>query len=216
MNLGKEINKIEEQLLEFLDEQKNICITSSFQTHSLPLLHICSKMVPEIEVLFIDTGFHFAETYDFRDTIVKDWNLNLVNVKSSVSKHQQKNSDGHFLYSSDTNYCCHINKVEPLETELVNYDVWIAGLRRDQTKYRNTLQEFQNKNGILKYHPILDWNSKMIYSYKREFNLPNHPLDNKGYLSIGCMPCTRSSIDNTERGARWYGTQKTECGIHLK
>lgn len=217
MELSAYIAKIEKSLKSLEAEGKKICITSSFQTHSLPLLHICKGAIPNIPVLFIDTGFHFPETYSFRDQIVKEWGLNLVNLKSKVSRQQQRDAQGRFLYTSNPEYCCHINKVEPLDEEITKYDIWIAGLRRDQTSFRKKLSEFQEQeNGVTKYHPILEWNSKMIYEYREIYNLPRHPLEEKGYLSIGCLPCTSSATEAGERGGRWLGSNKTECGLHTK
>ena len=216
MNLSENTEIIQNKILNYRKAGYQLCITSSFQTHSLPLLHIVTRAIPDLPVLFIDTGYHFPETYAFRNQIAADWGLNLINVRSKTAKNQQTGPEGHFLYTSDPEYCCHINKVEPLDEALIPYDIWIAGLRRDQTRFRSDLQEevFQD-NGIMKYHPILDWNSKMIYSYIKEFNLPSHPLEAKGFLSIGCMPCTNSVTEDMERSGRWYGRNKTECGIHL-
>ena len=216
MMLQQQVEKIQNKILNYKKAGYNLCITSSFQTHSLPLLHIVSSAIPEIPVLFIDTGFHFPETYQFRNELAQKWNLNLINVQSKTAKNQQVDADGQFLYSSDPEYCCHINKVEPLDEAIKGYDIWIAGLRKDQTSFRNSLaeEEFQ-ENGLMKYHPILDWNSKMIFEYSKLHNLPNHPLEAKGYLSIGCMPCTNSISEDMERSGRWFGSKKTECGIHL-
>ena len=216
MMLQQQVEKIQNKILNYKKAGYNLCITSSFQTHSLPLLHIVSSAIPEIPVLFIDTGFHFPETYQFRNELAQKWTLNLINVQSKTAKNQQVDADGQFLYSSDPEYCCHINKVEPLDEAIKGYDIWIAGLRKDQTSFRNSLaeEEFQ-ENGLMKYHPILDWNSKMIFEYSKLHNLPNHPLEAKGYLSIGCMPCTNSISEDMERSGRWFGSKKTECGIHL-
>lgn len=217
METQTKVEKIQNQILNYQKAEYELCITSSFQTHSLPLLHIVTQAIPDLPVLFIDTGFHFPETYAFRNQIAEDWQLNLINIQSKTAKNQQVDAEGQFLFSTDPEYCCHINKVEPLDEGLKGYDVWIAGLRRDQTSHRNTLQEevFLD-NGLMKYHPILEWNSKMIYQYAQEHQLPRHPLEAKGYLSIGCMPCTNSISEDMERSGRWYGSKKTECGIHLK
>lgn len=216
MDLQIFVDKIQNRILNYKKAGYEQCITSSFQTHSLPLLHIVSRAIPDLPVLFIDTGFHFPETYAFRNQIAHDWNLNLVNVQSKTAKNQQVGSGGEFLFMSDPEYCCHINKVEPLDEAIAPYDIWIAGLRRDQTSHRNSLQEEEfQENGMVKYHPILEWNSKMIYDYAKAHDLPKHPLEAKGYLSIGCMPCTNSISEDMERSGRWYGSKKTECGIHL-
>lgn len=216
MEINSAVEEIQNQLINYQNQDKKLCITSSFQSHSLPLLHIVTRTLPSINVLFIDTGFHFPETYAFRNQIVEDWGINLVNLRSKVSKNQQIAANGEFLFANNPEYCCHINKVEPLDDEIEKYNVWIAGLRRDQTEFRETLH--QNEiltNGVLKYHPILDWNSKMIYEYAQLHNLPKHPLETKGYLSVGCMPCTTNINTEIARNGRWYGSKKNECGIHL-
>ncbi|MDO5654793.1 MAG: phosphoadenylyl-sulfate reductase [Flavobacteriaceae bacterium] len=216
MDLKIQVETIQNKILNYQKAGYRLCISSSFQTHSLSLLHIVTQAIPDLPVLFIDTGYHFPETYAFRNQITQEWQLNLINVQSKTPKNQQVDTNGQFLYATDPEYCCVINKVEPLNEALLQYDVWIAGLRRDQTKFREDLQEevFQ-ENGILKYHPILNWNSKMIYEYAKQNNLPRHPLEDKGYFSIGCMPCTTSVSEDMERSGRWFGSKKTECGIHL-
>lgn len=214
--MKQELEKINKQLHHYRDSGKSVCITSSFQTHSLPLLHLITRVLPDIPVLFIDTGFHFPETYAFRNELTEKWGLNLINLTAETTKVQQMDGEGKFYYSSDPEYCCHLNKVVPLNKEVEKYDVWVAGLRRDQTAFRQGLDLEQiQPNGQIKYHPILEWNSKMIYEYRKEHNLPTHPLEAKGYLSIGCQPCTHSAIEDAERNGRWYGSKKSECGIHL-
>lgn len=214
--VSEAVKQIHDALFLYQSSGKSLCITSSFQTHSLPLLHIVTRALPDIPVLFIDTGFHFPETYAFRNELEKAWGLNVHNLTSETTKVQQMDNEGKFLYSSDPEYCCHLNKVVPLNKEVEKYDVWIAGLRRDQTSFRKGLEdEVLQPNGQLKYHPILEWNSKMIYEYRKMHELPTHPLEAKGYLSIGCQPCTHSAIEDAERNGRWYGSKKSECGIHL-
>lgn len=212
-HLDQTIQEIKDTLLAHRD--KKMCITSSFQTHSLPLLHLVTSIIPTIPVLFIDTGFHFPESYEFRNKICLDWDLNLVNVRSDISKHQQLDENNHFLYASNPEYCCHINKVVPLNRAMKHYNFWIAGLRRDQTKHRSNLESFvQVDENLTKYHPILEWNSRMIHEYREKHKLPSHPLEKQGYYSIGCLPCTKSASEE-DRDSRWYGSNKTECGIHL-
>lgn len=196
---------------------KSLCSTSSFQTQSLPLLHLLSRFEDKIPVLFIDTGFHFPETYQYVKQLKDRLQLDVVEVSSSSEKYFQRDSHGLFLYNTDPDRCCHINKTEPLHTGLNDYDVWIAGVRRDQTAHRSALnKEELIRPGLLKYHPMLEWNSKLVYEYIRTHNLPKHPLEEKGYFSVGCMPCTVNTALNAQRDGRWYGKNKKECGIHLK
>lgn len=131
MEINKAVEKIQNQLLNYHQNGNKLCITSSFQSHSLPLLHIATRALPSIDVLFIDTGFHFPETYAFRNQIAEDWGFRLVNVQSKTAKNQQIATSGEFLFANNPEYCCHINKVEPLNDAIEKYDIWIAGLRRD-------------------------------------------------------------------------------------
>lgn len=193
-----------------------LCTTSSFQTQSVPLLHIISKIDAKIPVLFIDTGFHFPETYTFVNELKDRFNLNVVRVSSNIEKYFQKDTNGMFLYNMNPDSCCNINKVIPLDIELNSYDVWIAGVRRDQTENRkNSIEEVLIKDRLIKFQPMLDWDAKLIYKYIQENNLPKHPLENKGYFSVGCMPCTKKMEEFSIREGRWTGLNKKECGIHL-
>lgn len=197
-------------------QEKTICTTSSFQTQSVPLLHILSKFEKKIPVLFIDTGFHFPETYQFMMELRDRFNLEIVKVYSSVEKSFQLDTNGAFLYNSSPDYCCQINKVEPLNRKLNDYDVWVAGVRKDQTTHRSLLDEEVAVNqGLIKFQPMLDWNSKMVYEYIRKNKLPKHPLEEKGYFSVGCMPCTVNTSNDAQRNGRWFGMNKKECGIHI-
>lgn len=203
---------------KFKIDQRSIYATSSFQTQSVPLLHLLSEFYNDVEILFIDTGFLFPETYEFKDLLVKTLNLNVRTIKPSVSKHQQIDGDtGLFQYSLNPDKCCQINKVEPLDEFWSKNDVWISGVRRDQSSIRNQMDVIEKKNtGIIKFHPMLEWNSKKIYDYIKKYNLPKHPLEKEGYVSIGCVPCTHKWSDDEQRGGRWLGSKKTECGLHLK
>lgn len=207
-NIGKYIENYKKEGLKLF-------ITSSFQTHSIPLLHIISKIDKTIPVMFINTGYLFPETLIFRDQIVKEFDLNLINVTSSISRIHQKDCNGNFLFTSDPDHCCFINKTQPMEPILAEHDIWINGIRADQNANRRNMKiEQSGAFNCKRFHPILDWNNKMVYDYIKDHNLLRHPLDDKGYLSIGCEPCTRKFDLNDERSARWFGMNKTECGLH--
>lgn len=206
------------QVEKYKEEGKRMFVTSSFQTHSLPMLHILSRVDNSIPVCFINTGFHFPETVTFRDEISEKFGLNLLDLHSPVPKSQQRDKSGNLYFTSDPDYCCHLNKVQPLDPILARFDVWINGIRADQNANRkNMLAEQKTPQGALRYHPMLSWTNKMIFEYIRYYNLPKHPLEAKGYLSIGCEPCTRipSTTDGTRDG-RWFGLNKTECGLHTE
>ena len=211
------IEEIQNQLNKYKTSGKKIFVTSSFQSHSIPLLHILSQAGVEIDVLFINTGFHFPETLSFRDEVVDLLKLKLVDVKPIVSKSQQRNADNQFYFVTDPDYCCFMNKTQPLEAYLKQYDVWITGVRADQSSVRKNFKTEQMASmNTIRFHPMLDWNTKRIYEYQQLYNLPENPLDKKGYQSIGCVPCTRKFDLSDERNARWYGLTKTECGLHTE
>ena len=209
------VTEIATHLEEYRAQGKKLFATSSFQTHSIPMLHVLSRIDASIPIMFINTGFLFPETVRFRDEVSERLGLNLVDVKSLVPRHLQRDGQGQLYFASDPDYCCFLNKTQPLEPVLAEYDVWINGIRADQNANRRNMQVEQKAPfGALRFHPMLDWSSKMIYDYIREHNLPKHPLDEQGYLSIGCEPCTRKFDMNDERSARWFGLNKTECGLH--
>jgi len=209
------VEEIKNQIRKYHSNNKRIFISSSFQTHSIPLLHIFSQVVKNIDVVFINTGFHFPETLNFRDEVVKLLGLNLIDAQSLVSKKQQRDADEQFYFVSDPDYCCFLNKFQPLEPYLMQYDIWVTGVRADQSSARKNMQiEQEAPFNTTRFHPILDWSPKQIYDYRKRYNLPEHPLDKEGYQSIGCAPCTRKLDLSDERSARWFGMNKTECGLH--
>ncbi|GAB3282135.1 phosphoadenylyl-sulfate reductase [Parahaliea aestuarii] len=212
-----------EELKGWITEAQNggsrLFSSCSFQTHSLPLLHMISRINSGICIAFIDTGYHFPETLSFRDRVAEEFGLrNLVNLRSSMPKSMQKDSHGHLIYTSDPDHCCAINKVDPLDSLLLNHDYWINGVRADQSKARAEMTLVQNApHGCKRLHPMLEWDNRKIWQYIKEFDLPRHPLDSAGYLSIGCEPCTRRiDPEQSEREARWFGMNKTECGLHTE
>ncbi|MFA0964622.1 phosphoadenylyl-sulfate reductase [Roseivirga sp. BDSF3-8] len=210
------ITEIKDYLDRYEEEGKQMFTTSSFQTHSLVLLHIISRVKPEIPVYFINTGYHFPETLRFRDLITEQFGLKLIDLHTSTPRNMQCGSDGRLLFTSDPDYCCFLNKTMPLEGVLQSYDVWINGVRRDQSAVRKAMKTEQPApHGTVRFHPMLDWNARQIFRYRKEYDLPEHTLDAQGYMSIGCEPCTRRiDPDMQEREARWYGLNKTECGLH--
>lgn len=192
--------------------------SSSFQSHSLVMLHIISRIDNSIPVYFIHTGYHFPETIKFRDQITESFKLNTLDLKSDVPKHMQVDSEGRLLFASDPDHCCYLNKTQPMDAVLRSFDVWINGVRADQSAVRAAMKvEQPAPYNTVRFHPMLDWNAKMIWQYQKEFNLPKHPLEEKGYVSIGCEPCTRKLDPGMqEREARWYGMKKVECGLHTE
>jgi phosphoadenosine phosphosulfate reductase len=216
----EEVKQIERDIQHYRDNGLRLFTSSSFQTHSTVLLHILSKVAPEIPVFFLNTGFHFPETIQYKNEITRSFGLNTIDLRAATPKLMQVDDHGRFLFTSDPDYCCYLNKIQPLEPMLDTYDVWINGVRADQNANRATFQkEAPTARRAMRYHPMLGWTGKMIYAYIREHHIPHHPLDEKGYTSIGCEPCTRRlspEIMADERQARWYGMSKTECGLHTE
>lgn len=219
-----DFEQLTEEIREDLEGYKarglKIFASSSLQTNSLPLLHIISRVAPETPVYFLNTGYHFPETLAFRQQVKELLGLNITDLFSAVPKYQQRDDAGRLLFTSDPDYCCYLNKIQPLEPILASHDVWISGVRGDQSKVRAQLKrEEKAPNGVLRYHPMLGWTSKMVYDYIREHKLPKHPLEGEGYVSIGCEPCTRKiDVDALldDRNGRWFGLNKTECGLHTQ
>lgn len=210
--------EIKEKVLQYRQQGRSMFTSSSFQSHSLVMLHIVSRIDSSIPVYFINTGYHFPETIRFRDHITQLFGLNTIDLKPEVPKHMQRNAEGRLLFTSDPDHCCYLNKTQPMDAVLREHDVWINGVRADQSSVRAAMKvEQPAPYDTIRFHPMLDWNAKMIWQYQKEYNLPTHPLEEKGYVSIGCEPCTRRLDPGMqEREARWYGLKKVECGLHTE
>jgi len=195
-----------------------IAMSSSFQTQSVPLLHMVSQINRNLLIYFIDTGYHFWETAIFREQLASDWHLNVLDLyrdtRWDIFVRQRTRS----LPVDDPNLCCYIHKVQPLQTAMKDMLAWISGIRRDQTATRAhaTILELQ-EDGLLKINPMLNWTKTDVKRYAEEHNLPSHPLLEKGYRSVGCAPCTVAiGLNDDERAGRWQGRGKTECGLHTE
>lgn len=167
-------------------------------------------------VIFIDTGFHFLETLAFRDELQARYDLNVVVVRPMIGKNQLFEKYGEGLYRRDPDLCCYINKVEPMQRALSEMQAWVSGVRHDQSAHRSGLRVLEpQQSGLLRIHPMLNWTREEIWDYIERHRLPHHPLFSEGYLSVGCLPCTRPvSADEDERAGRWADKEKTECGLH--
>ncbi len=194
-----------------------IVATSSFQTQSVPLLHMISRVCPEMPVIFLDTGFHFPETLAFRDELVERFGLKLVVVEPELSREDFLRAYGEDVYRRDPDLCCYVNKVEPMQRALDGMVAWVAGVRRDQTENRHSLQGLEPQiSGVIKVHPLLNWTHADVEAYRQRYHLPVHPLAAQGYASVGCEICTEPVIGTVgERAGRWVGMAKEECGLHL-
>ncbi|MGB2715613.1 MAG: phosphoadenylyl-sulfate reductase [Vicinamibacterales bacterium] len=189
------------------------CVTSSFQAECVVLVHLLRTVKPDIPVLFLDTVHHFAETYAYRDELVRRWTLNLVNLVADEPKPG--------LWQESTDACCARHKVGPLFGALERYDAWFTGLRREQSPSRASLSEvepFKLPGGrtLRKISPLARWTTREVWEYAKANDIPLLPLYQQGYTSIGCEPCTTLPLDpSNERSGRWAG-QKLECGIHIQ
>ncbi len=205
--------------LSSVDEDE-ACLTCSFQAEDVLLLHLALELRPGIPVLFLDTDYHFRETYAYRDRIAAEWKLNLINLQPKETVAQQESAFG-LLYNTDPNRCCGLRKVEPLFAAVARYKVWLTGLRREQARSRTALKEiddFTLSSGVTvrKLSPFADWTMRDVWQLAAHFNIPLLPLYDQGYTSIGCQPCTTLPTDpNDPRSGRWAG-KKVECGIHIQ
>jgi len=205
---------------EIAKHPRDLVLTNSFQAEDMVVLHIARQLVPDLPVVFLDTGYHFAEIYEYRDRLAREWKLNLINVLPEITVAEQESQFG-ILNQTDAGRCCGIRKVKPLFGALKSYALWFTGLRREQAKSRASLREVDNftlpsGKTIRKISPLTEWTAKDVWAYADRHEIPLIDLYDKGYTSIGCEPCTSLPTDpNDPRSGRWGG-QKQECGIHLQ
>jgi phosphoadenosine phosphosulfate reductase len=195
-----------------------LCLTCSWQKQSSVLVHMVSELGLDLPVIELDTGLFFAETYETRERLVERYGLTLIRPEL-MSVAEQHREEGPNLWERDPDRCCHIRKVEPLERALAPYDAWISGIRREQSLTRKDAPkvEWSERYGVWKIHPLVDWNAKRIDAYILVNEIPYNPLHDRGYPSVGCIPCTRPvSRDEDERAGRWADSDKIECGIHAR
>ena len=191
------------------------CITSSMG--DAVLAHLAAKVAPGIDVVFLDTGYHFVETIGTRDAVEATLPVNLLTITPVQSVAEQDAAYGKDLYKTDPDLCCNLRKVQPLATSLVGYDAWATGLRRAETHNRviAPVVGWDARKGKVKVSPLARWSDDDVQRYIAENHVLVNPLVYDGYPSIGCAPCTRRVAPGDDpRSGRWAGTNKTECGIH--
>jgi phosphoadenosine phosphosulfate reductase len=197
----------------------DIVVTNSFQAEDMVLLHMVRQTLPDVPVLFLDTGYHFAEVYEYRNRMAREWTLNLTSLLPERTVAEQESQFG-ILNQTDPSRCCGLRKVKPLFSALERYAVWFTGLRREQAKSRAALREVEDfplpsGRTIRKLSPLTEWSTRDVWNYATLHGIPLLKLYDQGYTSIGCEPCTSLPLDpNDPRSGRWGG-QKQECGIHL-
>ena len=220
-DLDQKIQEAESLIAAELAKSGLPCVTSSFQTECVVLVHMVTRKRPDIPVLFLETGYHFPETLAYRDQITRDWNLNLINLQSKQSVADQESQFG-ILNQTDPNKCCALRKVGPLFAGLAGYHIWFTALRREQSPTRANLQPvepFKLTTGEIleKVSPLAAWTNRDVWNYLGRHGIPVLSLYDQGYTSIGCQPCTNLPFDpNNPRSGRWQGKQKLECGIHIQ
>ena len=194
---------------------KRFAITSSMS--DAVLADVASKVVPGIDVVFLDTGYHFVETIGTRDAVAATSEVNLLSITPVQSVAEQDAEHGADLYKTDPDLCCALRKVKPLADALSRYDAWATGLRRAETHNRviAPVIGWDAKKGKVKVSPLARWSDEQVATYIAENGVLVNPLVYDGYPSIGCAPCPRRVAPGDDaRSGRWAGTTKTECGIH--
>lgn len=219
-NIQSKLDIVKSALAAEIHGRGDVCLTCSFQAEDVLLTRLAIDLDPSLPILFLDTGYHFAETYAYRDTMARDWNLNLINLLPERTVAEQERQFGQ-LYVTSPDQCCKLRKVEPLFKAVANYRVWVTGLRREQAKSRAALEEsalFTLPAGkqVLKLAPLANWTTRDVWHACAQLSIPLLPLYDRGYSSIGCEPCTSLPVDpNDPRSGRWSG-RKVECGIHIE
>ncbi|MEX1028581.1 MAG: phosphoadenylyl-sulfate reductase [Paenibacillaceae bacterium] len=195
----------------------SLTLACSFGAEDVVLVDMLHKISPKTDIFYLDTDFHFQETYETRDRLAERYGIQFIQVKPKLTPEQQAAEFGDELWKREPNACCNIRKVDPLINILGQYDAWITGVRRDQAPTRaNTKKvEYDYKFGLMKFNPIASWTSEDVWNYIRSNNIIYNPLHDQNYPSIGCHYCTRQVMAGEDpRAGRWAGTEKTECGLH--
>lgn len=200
--------RIEELYKDF--DVAEVMLTSSFAATSAFLLKLFSDVNKEQKVFFIDTGYHFDETLQYKRKLTEKYDLNVKSISAIKEEHEFTTKDETWRKNPD--FCCSINKVRPLETIKKHYSVWVSGLMEWQSDHRSSLNIFEERGEILKFYPLLDVTKEERDEFIEKHQLPFHPLVAKGYNSIGCTHCT---VPGEDRSGRWNNNPKTECGLHL-
>jgi phosphoadenosine phosphosulfate reductase len=183
------------------------------------LVDLAAKAIPGVEVLFLETGYHFAETIGTRDAVEHVYDVRIVNAQARRSVAEQDAEFGKNLFARDPNLCCAMRKVEPLTDTLAGYDAWATGVRRVEapTRANTPLVTYDEKFGLVKLNPLAAWSDEDMETYIADHGILVNPLVSEGYPSIGCAPCTAKPLPGADpRSGRWAGTGKIECGLHVQ
>ena len=192
-----------------------LAVVSSFGAESAVLLHMVAQVKPDLPVLFLDTGMLFGQTLDYRKALTARLDLTDVRDLRPLYQDLAVHDPSQDLWKSDTNACCNIRKVLPLDRALGEFDAWITGRKRFHGGDRLRLKVVERADGKVKFNPLANWGKAELDAYAAANDLPAHPLVEFGYPSVGCWPCTKPVEDDDNlRAGRWAGSEKTECGIH--
>ncbi|MGO1627950.1 phosphoadenylyl-sulfate reductase [Microbacterium sp. JB110] len=216
---GQDDEATPDEILAWVAENfrtRDVAVASSMANGALA--HLASQQLPGVDVLFLDTGYHFAETLFTRDEVAREVDVNVIDVAPAQTVAQQDAEHGAELFARDPGQCCAMRKVEPMRLALGGYEVWLAGVRREETDHRThtPLISWDERNQLVKVHPIAGWTFDDLIEYASAHDVPVNPLIANGYPSIGCAPCTKPvAAGDDPRSGRWAGLAKTECGLHL-
>jgi len=204
-------------LLRWADERFGSDYVVASNMQDAVLIDLASKVRPGVDVLFLDTGYHFVETIGTRDAVAAVYDVNVVNVTAEHTVEQQDQLMGRDLFARDPSECCRRRKVAPLGKALRGYSAWVTGLRRVEapTRANAALISFDEAFGLVKINPLAAWTDEDMQAYIDANGVLVNPLVDEGYPSIGCAPCTAKPVPGTDpRSGRWQGLSKTECGLH--
>lgn len=206
-----------EDLLRWTDENFGGRYVVASNMQDAVLVEMAAKVRPGVDVLFLDTGYHFVETIGTRDAVEAVYDVNIVNVTPENSVAKQDQLFGKDLFASDASECCRMRKVEPLGKALAGYSAWVTGIRRVEapTRANAPLISWDKAFNLVKINPIAAWSDEDMQAYIDANDILVNPLVFEGYPSIGCAPCTSKPVDGADpRSGRWAGSSKTECGLH--
>jgi len=206
-----------EELLHWTDQNFGGRYVVASNMQDAALVDLAARVRPGVDVLFLDTGYHFAETIGTRDAVEAVYDITVVNVTPEHSVTDQDRLMGKDLFARDPGACCRLRKVVPLGTALQGYSAWVTGIRRVEapTRANAPLISFDEAFKLVKINPLAAWTDDDIQAYIEANGVLVNPLVDEGYLSIGCAPCTAKPIDGADpRSGRWLGLAKTECGLH--
>ncbi|KUO97117.1 phosphoadenosine phosphosulfate reductase [Ferroacidibacillus organovorans] len=207
----------EEILCHAVEEIDRLTFACSFGAEDQVILHMITKIKPNLPIFYLDTDVLFSETYALIEETKRRFSPNLIRVSPKLTLEQQAQTHGETLWNSRPDLCCDIRKVTPLTDHLKGYDGWITGIRREQAPTRANAQVFEAdaKFGLLKVNPLALWTHKQVWKYLVQNDVPYNPLHDRGYPSIGCSHCTKAVAPGADlRSGRWSEFEKTECGLH--